>query len=122
MRCIFCGEDRKLSREHVFASGLAERFPELENVEADYVRYLCTGTSASDHTRPGPPFDYVTRDVCAACNNGWMSGLETEAQPILGPMLSDRPRVLTAPDQAVVATWATKTAHAGVESRRGTRL
>lgn len=39
-----------------------------------------------------------------------MSDLETQAMPILTPMLSDQPRVLTALDQATVATWATKTA------------
>jgi hypothetical protein len=94
----------------VFAQWLKERFPELENVEADYVRRLRTATTADDHTRPGPPFDYVTRDVCEVCNNGWMSVLEAQVQPILGPMLSDQPCVLTAVDQAAIATWATKTA------------
>lgn len=62
-----------------------------------------------EHTRAGPVFDWVTRNVCEVCNSGWMSQLETQAQPILGPMLSEQPRVLTAVDQAIVATWATKT-------------
>ena len=38
-----------------------------------------------------------------------MEKLETRARPILTPMLQDEPRVLTAPEQHVVATWATKT-------------
>jgi hypothetical protein len=109
MPCVFCGEDRKLSREHVFPQWLKNHFPELEQVEADHVRRVVTPTTDDEHTRPGPAFDFVSRDVCEACNNGWMSDLENRAQPILAPMLADQPQVLTALDQATLATWATKT-------------
>jgi hypothetical protein len=61
------------------------------------------------HERAGRPFDVVVRDVCADCNNGWMSALESQAQPILTPMLRDQPRALTAVEQHIIATWATKT-------------
>jgi hypothetical protein len=50
------------------------------------------------------------RDVCATCNNGWMADLETQAQPILTPLMQDQPRPLTLPDMMVAAVWATKTA------------
>ena len=38
-----------------------------------------------------------------------MSALESHAQPILTPMLQDQPRALTAVEQHIIATWATKT-------------
>lgn len=107
MPCIFCGSDDKLSREHVFPRWLRALFPDLG--DADYIRRLVTHTSDEQHERPGKPFDVVVRDVCVPCNNGWMAALEEQAQAILTPMVSDRPRVLTAPEQFTVASWATKT-------------
>jgi hypothetical protein len=109
MPCVFCGRDRKLSREHVFPQWLRAHFPERDQLETEYVRRLVTRTGDDEHTRTGRVFDSVTRDVCEVCNNGWMADMEGRAQPILAPMLGDRPRVLTATDQATVATWATKT-------------
>lgn len=55
-------------------------------------------------------FDVIVRDICTTCNNGWMSQLEEQVKPILTPMLRDQPRTLTAPEQHLLATWATKTA------------
>jgi hypothetical protein len=107
MPCVLCGFNGKRSREHVFPQWLRALFPDLG--DADYIRRLVTHATDEQHERPGKPFDVVVRDVCATCNNGWMSGLETRAQVILTPMVSDQPRVLTAPEQFTVATWATKT-------------
>lgn len=107
MPCIFCGAQVKLSREHVFPQWLRELFPELG--EGGYLRRLVTFSVDEHHERSGPPFDVVVRDVCRECNHGWMERLETQARPVLTPMLLDEPRVLTALEQHVVATWATKT-------------
>jgi hypothetical protein len=105
--CIFCGSAGPLTREHVFPRWLRELFPDLG--EADYLRRLVTFTTDQSHQRPGRPFDVVVRDVCADCNNGWMSALEAQAKPVLTPMLRDEPKTLTVIEQHLVATWATKT-------------
>jgi hypothetical protein len=107
MPCIFCGSSAKLSREHVFPRWLRDVFPGLG--EADYLRRLVTYSRDESHQRLGQPFDVVVRDVCGDCNNGWMSALEAQAQPVLTSMLRDEPRVLTATGQHLAATWATKT-------------
>jgi hypothetical protein len=53
----------------------------------------------------------VVRQVCRTrCNNGWMSRLETAVQPILRPMLKGIALRLSEAEQAVLATWAVKTA------------
>jgi len=96
-----------MSREHVFPSWLEELFPDLG--EVDYLRRLVTFSTDEHHQRPGPAFDVVVRDVCRDCNHGWMEKLESQARPILTPMLLDEPRVMTAVEQHIVATWATKT-------------
>jgi hypothetical protein len=82
-------------------------FPDLG--EADYLRRLVTFSTDKRHQPPGRPFDVVVRDVCIDCNSGWMAQLEGDVAPILTPMLRDKPTVLTASDQFLAATWATKT-------------
>jgi hypothetical protein len=105
--CIFCGRDVKLTREHVFPQWLSEVFPDLG--EADYLRRLVSFDDDRRDQWPGRPFDVVVKDVCADCNNGWMSTLEHQVQPILTPMLQDQPRTLTVLDQHLLSTWAMKT-------------
>jgi len=107
MPCIFCGSDAPLTREHVFPRWLRDVFPDLG--EADYLRRLVTFDRDDRHERPGRTFDVVVRNVCADCNNGWMSALEGQAKLILAPMLQEQSRALTAVEQHLVATWATKT-------------
>ena len=75
----------------------------------DYERRLVTHRDELAHHRSGPPLDVVTRDVCEVCNNGWLEKLETEARPVLTPMIRGTARVLSALEQFVVASWATKT-------------
>jgi hypothetical protein len=49
--------------------------------------------------------------VCAKCNEGWMHDLETEAEPILTPLIRDgTPVTLTVEDQRLMSTWGIKTA------------
>ena len=107
MGCIFCGKTRKRSREHVFPRWLVPLFPDLD--DAEYLRRLIRQDTDEERRHPSGPFDLVVTDICEVCNNGWMSRLEQDVQPILTPMLLDVPRTLSAPDQQTVATWATKT-------------
>jgi hypothetical protein len=88
---------------------MAALFPDVP--EADHVRHYeeLDGSQSETHGWAGAPFTWTVRDVCAACNNGWMADLETEAQPILTPLIEDRAGPLTLPQMAVAATWATKT-------------
>lgn len=69
-----------------------------------------TSTIADDHAWTAPPFTMTVREVCGACNNGWMSSLEAAAQPILTPLILRQPAELDAAAQKTLATWATKTA------------
>ncbi len=56
----------------------------------------------------------VFHEVCTGCNNGWMETLESVTRSILEPMLlgaaPGSSRVLNPDHQAVLATWAVKTA------------
>jgi hypothetical protein len=48
--------------------------------------------------------------VCATCNNGWMSQLESSVIPWFGPMLEGANIALKPSRQQQLATWACKTA------------
>jgi hypothetical protein len=67
---------------------------------------------ASEHREHKSRGDSTTaRVVCAKCNGGWMSQLETQAKQLLVNMIrsTDVPVVLTPEQQVVVSTWMTKT-------------
>jgi hypothetical protein len=64
--------------------------------------------------KPGSVLKARVREVCAGCNNGWMSRLEEGVRPLLERLWQPSyPFGVTAftPDEAaVIATWAAKTA------------
>ncbi len=45
--------------------------------------------------------------VCAKCNNGWLSRIQQETKPILGPLTQGQPAVLGREAQEKLATWIT---------------
>ena len=57
-----------------------------------------------------PPYTQTVNHVCRGCNNGWMSTLETEAKPLLQPMIEGRHKQLHPRSQRIIAAWAFKTA------------
>jgi hypothetical protein len=48
--------------------------------------------------------------ICAGCNNGWMSRMETRTRPILMPLIQGTMHRISTFDQKYLATWAAKTA------------
>ncbi len=108
--CVFCGgADRGISREHVLAAWVDAIFPEAAKEKAHVVLIRPKSKLIEFDTLP---FEQKVGVVCHGCNNTWMSQLETDAAPILTPMVSGAAAVmdLTKPMQQTVATWATKTA------------
>jgi hypothetical protein len=104
--CAFCGQTERLTREHVFGAWLAEI-----GLGDDPVRYRAGplnrfGRDLGD----GPPFQQTVRDVCAACNNGWMSRLEEVAHRVLTPIILGLAGTIESHDRATIAMWTQKTA------------
>jgi hypothetical protein len=70
--CIFCGNSGG-SREHIFAQWL------IECMEAQPLKIFSAfidGTGKVSQRPQQTLNNFVTRAVCAECNNGWMSELE----------------------------------------------
>jgi hypothetical protein len=106
-KCIFCGVS-PTTREHVFArwthkymparkSGRAKSHIAIQHVDRVVGR---------DFNLPGAIRDWQVKCVCASCNNGWMSGLETAAEPIMQPLLLSQQTRLFEKDCETIATWA----------------
>jgi hypothetical protein len=54
--------------------------------------------------------DFKANVVCVPCNTGWMSDIETTAQPYLTSMIQGRRRTLYHEGKAACVVWALKTA------------
>jgi hypothetical protein len=54
-------------------------------------------------------FELVADTVCRDCNHHWMSDLETQASPLLTPMIEGEPHGLGLEQQVLLGRWITKT-------------
>jgi hypothetical protein len=73
---------------------------------------------SQQHTRVEIKLDsFRLREVCESCNNGWMSQLETDAQPVILDLIRSQRNLstLNAEERSILAAWAGKTAV--IESR-----
>jgi hypothetical protein len=106
-RCVFCG-GHGLSKEHVFSEWLKRVFPATASHSQQTIHAtldLYTGEAfvhPNFKDRQGSFHSRKIRNVCAKCNNGWMSGIVDRAKPIVGPMMSDEAAALSVANQG---TW-----------------
>jgi len=112
--CIFCGAGG-LTKEDAWPLWLMRRFPSSTGVVVNAER---AGLPSAEW-RQASPFAKV-RFVCAPCNNGWMSRLESAAKPIVESLLEDAATNLSLDDQLTLGRWALKCAMV-FEALRGPR-
>ena len=108
--CAFCGSDAPLTKEDAWPRWLNRALPKLPpgtaidlSLDGSAVSRASRRTVTGYNTARVPGF-------CKNCNNGWMSQLEQAACPLLLPMIQGEYTKLTTAEQAVVASWVTKTA------------
>jgi hypothetical protein len=111
--CVFCGDERKLSDEHVFPEWLLNLLPEGDP-NRRRIRTLGDGNlhRYKERKRDEGPWSVpsVVKIVCQDhCNGSWMSRLESEAKLMMEPFISGRPREIRTREQRLFAFWATKT-------------
>jgi hypothetical protein len=109
--CIFCGRDRTLSAEHVYSAWLRpylHKHPEDGDGTHHHIHIHRGGPDVQTYS--APPATQTVRSVCAECNNGWMSQLESGAKPCLESMIKGHQRTYYAGGQELIATWLVKTA------------
>lgn len=102
--CIFCGSDKELTREHVFPNWLSALFDKklqgINEVRGDNL----------SRTWQSSLFQDKIKSVCKACNNGWMSDIESDVKSILTKLaFTYNAHTLTSEEQRKLALWAQKT-------------
>ncbi|MBS2966631.1 hypothetical protein KGA66_26580 [Actinocrinis puniceicyclus] len=105
--CFFCGRTGKMTEEHVLPDWLnnlgygGQGFREYIRERPD-VRIV----------QNGGPFSKTLKLACRACNTQWMSGMETDAKPVLLRLFNagGRQAPLERPEQITLARWGFKTA------------
>ena len=112
--CLFCGQQRPMSKEHVIPKWvLRELDMEKTMLMAKHVNF--TGQPHSE--RHHDFLSLVAGCVCEDCNCGWMSRLEATIQPLLTPLFHARKASRAAQEQLrlhreLIVRWALKTAAA----------
>lgn len=111
-RCVFCGEPGG-NVEHIIAQWLIDRMDAREYP-------IVVGLRREDGLKSRPAHrlnTYTTKCVCEACNNGWMSELESWFQKNFGTLVEPEWPLLGAEmlrhgltEHERLAKWALKTA------------
>lgn len=107
--CIFCSSPTGLSKEHFWPEWLAPYLPtpdpyahitEFHSAEGKHPVRLQRRSE-----RQGAVNTKKIRAVCATCNNGWMSALESTAKPTILGLLDRSITVLSKQCVADLALW-----------------
>jgi hypothetical protein len=106
--CAFCGEDRKLTREHTFSrEWLASVMPGDGSFVHTHRR---EGTSGFQRLWTKNEADLKVKAFCAECNNGWMNELDRDVAPIRDPIVRGEWTSLPVEAQELLASWICKIA------------
>lgn len=105
--CLFCGASGPLTDEHVYGKWMRKL-----GYTGEGVREIVPGNGSKPIIQRGGPFSKTLKIVCRACNNEWMSGMETAAEPVLTAMFNARGSAVLLDEaaQLTLARWAFKTA------------
>ena len=105
--CVFCGDSGPLTQEHVWPQWLRDEVPDFADLGTQVMGIV--GYPNTWRQRRTKAFSARPKIVCATCNNGWMSDLESASAPILAPMIRGQPVRLDRAAQRLVAFWLAKT-------------
>jgi hypothetical protein len=95
---LFC-DNKARSQEHVWPEWALAKLP----------TFKITG-SLGRHKHIQFDREWTVGSVCESCNGGWMSDLESDTSPVMGPLIDDRSTYLGIAHQRLIAVWAAKTA------------
>jgi hypothetical protein len=111
LHCVGCDEPLiKPSREHILPEWLAKEVF-IPNVELKLFRRN-DDNQEDELLREHGLNNFVVKNVCETCNNGWMSRLETRAKPFILELMNESKtlRGFASDGNLAVSRWAAKTA------------
>jgi len=106
--CLFCGAagPRILTNEDVSPVWLLKHL-DLSGDDLFFQGVASSATGKLLQRLIHASWSFNQGSVCSTCNNGWMTGLESAAKPILEPLIDKRrPLLGLAPaEAAIVGKW-----------------
>lgn len=105
--CVFCG-GAPVTKEHIWPQWAQWTVPAPTPSPIHRVVEV-EGQERFESSRLGQAFSETSRTVCASCNNGWMSRLETATKELFVAMTGGGPLILDREMQQTLAAWALKT-------------
>jgi hypothetical protein len=110
--CLGCAIELSgdvVTLEHILPQWLAS---EIERPNVKLKHFLHDEEKEDTLLRSYKLNTFTTRQVCARCNNGWMSRLEDQAKPIILPLMRQERSILmlTDDERRTLSRWAAKTA------------
>ncbi|MFE7067185.1 hypothetical protein [Microbacterium sp. NPDC057658] len=107
--CWFCdARAGRRTKEHIFPQWLLRHHGAMdERVQPHRISVLLGGAKLSERGER-PLRAHVNGEVCATCNNGWMSALERAVTPVLTAPAPTG--TITATEAETLARWFAKTA------------
>ena len=106
-RCLFCG-GHPLTVEHALPKWLLRALDSAAGNQPPGITQAWFGAEETPRSWDGP--EIKVKYFCGPCNSGWMSRLESEAKPLITPLLADLSVSLDSSAQRVLARWSMKTA------------
>lgn len=103
--CIFCSAEGTMTGEDVLGQWL-QRI-DLDQSPVPHGTGWLNRIGRDIGTRP--PYRQRIRDVCQACNSGWMSRLENTASRVLTPFILGAAGTVAGHDLGAIAAWVQKT-------------
>lgn len=108
--CIFCLEERKLSKEHLWSDWMGvhlKDFSKKEQNVSEYWRGAGKGKLQliTKNSREGAVFTKKFRVVCQKCNNGWMSHLDDRVKSFLEKILIGKDVTLSQKNIKILCNW-----------------
>lgn len=114
-KCIYC-DNTNLTDEHILPDWLSKAYPDAAHkVEMNHTlrrpsRIVFEGASELYKETPPPSligiYGQQVRNVCAQCNNGWMSLLTNQVKDIVNNLSDGNWRVLTHDEREIFSRWA----------------
>ena len=103
--CVFCGAEGTMTGEDVLGQWL-QRVGLDQSPVPHGTGWL---NRIGRHIGTRPPYRQRIRDVCKACNSGWMSRLESTASRVLTPFILGTGGIVEGHDLGAIAAWVQKT-------------
>ncbi len=104
--CVFCG-GTAATKEHILASWLMDAL--AATTQTAHIVVTIGTETRQPFVQRGKALGITVKYVCARCNSGWMSALETRAKPYVLAMLRDLAIPLDRDAQSIISAWIMKT-------------